>query len=504
MGRSRAPRAYDAVVPLPSAAGGILYRRRGNQVEVCLVHRKQHGDWALPKGKPQEGEADWRAVALRGVKEETGWVGQAESFAGVLTHTVDGRLKVVAYWLMRGVRREGEQKDRAEIDDVQWMSLGDALQRLSHEKQRELLCRAFKRDEWAAWARGDRARILTRIQIARGEVRMQIASEEVRMQIATPLGKDGVAMPAAPPTDPPWGLHAMALLDLAEQAARSKAIDEAWQLVASADRMRIYGMSDTEIANHRSMLLHEAHSKLRSWRRASAKALLHDKTPNQSALYLATLTRDEHHHNVYRQQALVRSQLLWFSIALVIGLLGFALLTLWLPDPFDPIKDQTQFAAYVVVTGLIGASTSAIRSAASSRTRTPELISNGYVSLARLLIGVVSALIVYATVRAGVIKVFDPKEGAGFILLAFASGFSERLLMSALDKMGAGETADRPPVDDDPQRAEGPEQKRVDQLGQAGRAVHANDHAGGTEQQEVAAPADAEGRDRDTDHTRHG
>jgi predicted NUDIX family NTP pyrophosphohydrolase len=60
------------------SAGILLYRRRGEDVELLLVHpggplwaRKDAGAWSIPKGEYGDGE-DPLAVALREFEEETG------------------------------------------------------------------------------------------------------------------------------------------------------------------------------------------------------------------------------------------------------------------------------------------------------------------------------------------------------------------------------------------------------------------------------------------------
>jgi predicted NUDIX family NTP pyrophosphohydrolase len=60
------------------SAGILLYRRRGEGVELLLVHpggplwaSKDAGAWSIPKGEYGEGE-DPLAVALRELEEETG------------------------------------------------------------------------------------------------------------------------------------------------------------------------------------------------------------------------------------------------------------------------------------------------------------------------------------------------------------------------------------------------------------------------------------------------
>ena len=64
---------------MPKRSAGILmFRRRGGEVEVLLMHpggpfwaKKDLGAWSIPKGEYSEGE-DALAVAKREFEEETG------------------------------------------------------------------------------------------------------------------------------------------------------------------------------------------------------------------------------------------------------------------------------------------------------------------------------------------------------------------------------------------------------------------------------------------------
>lgn len=60
------------------SAGLLMYRRRGEQIEVLLAHpggpyfrNKDEGAWTLPKGEVEEGEQA-EACAVREFREETG------------------------------------------------------------------------------------------------------------------------------------------------------------------------------------------------------------------------------------------------------------------------------------------------------------------------------------------------------------------------------------------------------------------------------------------------
>ena len=66
------------------AAGGVVVRRRGDTVEVLLVHRPRYDDWTLPKGKVDPGETDEQA-ARREVLEETGLQVESIRLAAAIT-----------------------------------------------------------------------------------------------------------------------------------------------------------------------------------------------------------------------------------------------------------------------------------------------------------------------------------------------------------------------------------------------------------------------------------
>jgi 8-oxo-dGTP diphosphatase len=119
------------------AAGGLVIRRRGDLLEIVVVHRPVHQDWSFPKGKLEEGET-FETAALREVQEETGLVCRLLRFMGH-TDYIDrkGRPKAVAYWVMAA--ESGLFAENDEVDEVRWMPLADAAHLLSYERDRELI-----------------------------------------------------------------------------------------------------------------------------------------------------------------------------------------------------------------------------------------------------------------------------------------------------------------------------------------------------------------------------
>ena len=64
--RSRRP----TKVRTSTAAGGVVTRGEGDELEVVLTGRTSDGTWVFPKGTPDAGESI-EETALREVREET-------------------------------------------------------------------------------------------------------------------------------------------------------------------------------------------------------------------------------------------------------------------------------------------------------------------------------------------------------------------------------------------------------------------------------------------------
>ncbi|WP_083909657.1 NUDIX hydrolase [Rhodopseudomonas sp. B29] len=118
------------------AAGGIVLRR-GDEPRLAVVRMRKRGDWVLPKGKLERGETP-RQAAEREAWEETGHAVAVHEFVGTLAYESGGRSKVVHFW-----RMEAEfEPNRALMKDivaVEWLSLDDAVGRLSRSYEQAFL-----------------------------------------------------------------------------------------------------------------------------------------------------------------------------------------------------------------------------------------------------------------------------------------------------------------------------------------------------------------------------
>ncbi len=125
------------------AAGGLLWRTgKDGRRRLAVIHRPHREDWSLPKGKLKEGER-WEEAALREVEEETGCRARIVSFAGAVHYVPKRTPKVVLFWNMELVS-EGPLRFLDEVDEVVWLTRGEALKRRDHKTERALLVEALE------------------------------------------------------------------------------------------------------------------------------------------------------------------------------------------------------------------------------------------------------------------------------------------------------------------------------------------------------------------------
>jgi 8-oxo-dGTP pyrophosphatase MutT (NUDIX family) len=136
------------------SAGGVVYRRAliaasgasepRDGYEVALVGRIKHDLWALPKGTPRAGETP-EATALREVREETGLLTRITAEIGRIEYTFQRKgvryRKEVLHFLMEAVGGNVADHDE-EYDRVEWVPLEQAVHRLTHENEAEIVRRA--------------------------------------------------------------------------------------------------------------------------------------------------------------------------------------------------------------------------------------------------------------------------------------------------------------------------------------------------------------------------
>ena len=118
------------------AAGGIVLQNG----RVLLVYRPRYNDWSLPKGKLDDGESPLE-TAIREVREETGYEVEPGEFAGCCGYLVKGKPKTVLFWMMTP-GKQFDILDREEVSELVWLTVAEALEKLSYPLEKDLLAKA--------------------------------------------------------------------------------------------------------------------------------------------------------------------------------------------------------------------------------------------------------------------------------------------------------------------------------------------------------------------------
>jgi hypothetical protein len=228
-----------------------------------------------------------------------------------------------------------------------------------------------------------------------------------------------------------WAVVTLELLRRSEEELAKGRRDEAWHCFMAAQRMELAALSPEEREYRRTLLLEESSDKLEGWRSRGIQKLLRDATPSAAALMAAQHLRDEHFENEFRKMAH-----LWESFTAItlvmLGLLGLiAGFNIWQPS----VAPKEVSVAHLMLFGALGGAVSALRPLGSRRRqRLPEVLNLTFINLMRPVLGTAGALAVHLFVAAGGGRVLDAAliQGHAALALAFASGFSERLLLSAI------------------------------------------------------------------------
>lgn len=131
------------------SAGGLVFEDRPDGRWVVLISRRSAAGalhWTLPKGRLEDGETHEEA-ALREVAEETGFACSITEPLGTIDYWFVWRPdkvryhKFVHYFLM-AYRGPADAPRDDEAEEVAWLPLEDALQRLTHANERDLVARA--------------------------------------------------------------------------------------------------------------------------------------------------------------------------------------------------------------------------------------------------------------------------------------------------------------------------------------------------------------------------
>jgi hypothetical protein len=251
-------------------------------------------------------------------------------------------------------------------------------------------------------------------------------------------------------TDNAWVASVRALLETANARLHDQP-EIAWRCYRAAVRTSLLGLEENdpnnkiEICGTTAEVLHEAKEKLKNWRGDAIRSMLSDEQgverPDIAPRTLIRAQRllDEHHFNLRRKMRVLMKRL---RVLETVGLLLIASGVAFWPylaltfDPLTPDLRKSWIGLAVALMGLTGAVVSGFSDTKGvSDARVPLQEAEFAIMIGRLVFGTLSALAVVWFLASGMLK-FGPQTAAGAMAVAFAAGFSERLVLSAVNAFG--------------------------------------------------------------------
>lgn len=132
------------------SAGGVVFRVKGEKIQVALIRDQNTHNWILPKGQIEEGES-LEDTSLRETIEETGLQSLqlikkvGKTYYWFKTKHKEKFNKEVHFYLYREQNGEEELKvEKGKFDKGKWFSKKEAMKKIGFINQRKILYKAFK------------------------------------------------------------------------------------------------------------------------------------------------------------------------------------------------------------------------------------------------------------------------------------------------------------------------------------------------------------------------
>ena len=149
-GRPGARKSPAIKIPIrdQTSAGGVVFRRDGDRVEVVIVSVGGQHRWQLPKGLVDHGEKP-EITAAREAREEGGVDSEVVEHIETIEYWyagLDNGIRVrfhkrVHFYLLRYLA--GDTKDHDwEVNEARWVPIEDAASQLAFDNERRVMERA--------------------------------------------------------------------------------------------------------------------------------------------------------------------------------------------------------------------------------------------------------------------------------------------------------------------------------------------------------------------------
>jgi hypothetical protein len=232
----------------------------------------------------------------------------------------------------------------------------------------------------------------------------------------------------------------------ARQALYQRDFEGGWKCLAETERLELFLMEKEELAAKCVIIDEQGKAKLNGWRADAFKRIMKkmdgSATPERLGQALSMIT-DSQETKFYsiglmrRQGNLVSSLLIVLSLIFLAVARGFPDLQQSLSHDALSLSGGYWVLLGSFVLGAIGACVSALISFSTPQVmRIPDRIMDSIITLVRPVIGGASALISTFLLLSGVIR-GDQLNLAFLFVVAFAFGFSERLVISTVSRIGS-------------------------------------------------------------------
>lgn len=127
------------------SAGGVVFRKQGDQIEVAIISVGNNQRWQIPKGNVNSGETK-EIAAVREVREEAGvdselirYIDKVEYWFFVKEQGITIRIhKYVFFYLLKYLSGDVKDHDQ-EVNEAAWIDIQSGIDRLSFESEKKVL-----------------------------------------------------------------------------------------------------------------------------------------------------------------------------------------------------------------------------------------------------------------------------------------------------------------------------------------------------------------------------
>jgi 8-oxo-dGTP diphosphatase len=128
------------------SAGGVIFRKHANTVEIAMVAVKGGDVWCLPKGLIDKEEAP-ETTAIREVAEETGLNGEIIDKLGEITYWYymkeeNAKCKKTVHFFLLEYESGDISNHDWEVDDASWFTIDEALKKASYKGEKDIIEKA--------------------------------------------------------------------------------------------------------------------------------------------------------------------------------------------------------------------------------------------------------------------------------------------------------------------------------------------------------------------------